>query len=155
MKSLFILLALGGTFFLSTAFADIEANRNVTRKDMALFADLLRRASLAPELACEINSRESRISRKFTIGTVLVNVLEVEYKADFYGGLEETFAISTNARVRTRMVGSLQYGQIEEFRIELGDNLSSFVEFSHDGRGRLLGFLFGDINRVYPCGRKR
>lgn len=95
--------------------------------------------------------------RKFKDESRWVDTLEINYKSnlDYSGHLDKKIVIASGVLYGHRVVSSVDHGQVEEFRVDFGGSISSFIEFSHDGRGSITSFLFGDENRIYPCQIKR
>jgi hypothetical protein len=139
----------------SSAFmtqATIPTPKTVQALDLEFFRPLFEQNKLIDSMECEIKARSSSKIHKFKDRTEWIETVELTYRPYRYGNsIKETIVISPGANYGSRRISKLSEGPIEEYRIEFNDSKNSFIEFSHNGRGKLTGFLFGDIYRLYPC----
>jgi hypothetical protein len=129
----------------------VKVNKRLQASDLSFMGTVFHGGKMAQNMECEIKTRAGRELRKFKDQSKWVDNIELDYRTDRFGEYNEKIVISTGTAYGSRLVDDLGRGRVEEFRIDLNDVRSSFVEFAHDGKGNLTSFLFGDINRVYPC----
>ena len=133
----------------------IKVHKKLQAEDLNFLSRLFQSGKLAANLECEVKARSSRQLLNFKDHSKWVENLEIDYRTDRFGEMTEKIVVSTGAAYGSRVIDDLGRGRVEEFRIDLNDARSSFIEFAHDGKENLTSFLFGDINRLYPCQVKR
>ena len=110
---------------------------------------------MAEFLDCKLQTDLTQETKVFSDKKIKVSHLKINFFSRIYDSSDETIVISEGLNYGRRMVSHLSEGPVEEFRIEFDDMYSSFIKFSHNGRGVLTGFVYGDIYHISPCAIKR
>lgn len=113
-------------------------------------------SKLAPNLKCEVKVREIRQERKFSDGTKLVEMIELEYRnSRDYDSIGMKTYFPLGSKITRKRVNSEFSGPVEEIVMESGDRWNKTFTFHHDGRGQIVWMMMHDELRVNPCQLKR
>lgn len=132
---------------------DIKINKNITTEDIEFIYNVFKDERMSQPMECEIKVDLIEDLRQFKDKSIRIKSLELKYKSNKYSGEDEdVIIISVGDNYGYRVISHLTEGRVEEFRIDLKNNkYSSFVQFSHNGKGRITDFMWGDIYRLNPC----
>lgn len=129
----------------ATKKLDFAAFENITQ--------LLHAGHLAPHMKCDLKVHTRKEDRKFSSGTRLVEILEVEYfPRGFFveKKLKVVFAAEL-ATYGTKVASNHWSGAGEDIKIEAHDPMDHWLRFVHDGKGNIVYLGLGNNLATYPC----
>lgn len=130
---------------------DIKVDKVIQSEDLEFIRELFEGGKRSGIMDCEISTKFTRDVRKFKNKTVSSENLEILYIANGFDYSSEKLVISVGNMYGHRVTTDHAHGPVEEFRIDLEDYYDSYIKFSHDGKGKLTGFVYGDAYHVSPC----
>lgn len=124
---------------------DLDAFDNITK--------LLHAGRLSPHMKCEVKVRTRKEDRKFSTGTKLIEILEVEYypRGLFADKKVRVLFAADLAKYGSKMASNHWSGAGEDIKIEAQDPMQHWLRFIHDGKNNLVFLSLGNRLATYPC----
>jgi hypothetical protein len=124
---------------------DFEAFENITK--------LLHAGRLAPHMKCDIKVNTRKEDRKFSTGTKMIEILEVDFypRGLFAEKKVRVLFAAQLAKYGSKMASNHWSGAGEDIKIEAQDPMQHWLRFVHDGKGNLVYLVLGNRLATYPC----
>lgn len=129
--------------------------QDLKSQDILFLNEVFKTGLISDFLECETQASLLQQTKVFSDKKITIAGLEINFFPNVYEAYHEKIVLTEGLKHARRIVSHLSEGQVEEFRIEFDDLYSSFIKFSHNGRGVITGFVHGDIYHINPCSIKR
>lgn len=127
-----------------------KADQKLDAKTFDFIAGILGSGRMSPKLKCRVQADTIKEERKFSSGSQLVEVLQIELFTDHFGPRSLKFNFPIGSRLGKRIVNNQDYGPVEEIRLETHEPYENWFQFQHDGT-RIVWAEIGSMFQFAPC----
>lgn len=128
----------------------LATNEKLSPETFDFINGILASGRMSPNLKCRISARTIREERKFSTGTKLVELLEIELFTDHFGPRSLKFSFPMGAKLGRRIVNNQDEGPVEEIKIVTEEPYENWFQFQHDGK-RVVWAEMGSMYDFAPC----
>lgn len=132
----------------------VKTNEVFDHQSFDFVHGLLASPRLGPNLDCRISARAIKEERKFSTGTRLVEILEIELSTDHMGPRTLKFSFPVGSKLGRRIINNQDAGTVEEIKIVTPEPYENWFQFQHDGK-RIVWAEIGSMYTFAPCLLKR